>query len=131
MITVDKTFARDLMNHLGLTFVNGVACLELCARHLHISLYRSLCPARTRTHAYTESRNPPPPPPSVFGPSTWADLPFPLRHKPSLDSFKPNLKTFLFPKQQNCHTFPSALLSSSPQVSVCCPFKFCANLSFV
>ena len=35
---------------------------------------------------------------SVFGPSTWNDLPLPLRQKPSLDSFKSNLKTFLFPK---------------------------------
>ena len=35
---------------------------------------------------------------SVFGPSTWNDLPLPLRQKPSLDSFKCNLKTFLFPK---------------------------------
>ena len=35
---------------------------------------------------------------SVFGPSTWNDLPLPLRQKPSLDSFKRNLKTFLFPK---------------------------------
>ena len=33
---------------------------------------------------------------SVFGPSAWNDLP--LRQKPSLDSFKCNLKTFLFPK---------------------------------
>ena len=35
---------------------------------------------------------------SVFGPSTWNDLPLPLRQKPSLDSFKSNLKTFVFPK---------------------------------
>ena len=35
---------------------------------------------------------------SVFGPSTWNDLPLPLRQKPSMDSFKSNLKTFLFPK---------------------------------
>ena len=34
----------------------------------------------------------------VFGPSTWNDLPLPLRQKPHLDSFKCNLKTFLFPK---------------------------------
>ena len=27
------------------------------------------------------------------------DLPLPLRHKPSLDSFKCNLKTFIFPKR--------------------------------
>ena len=35
---------------------------------------------------------------SVFGPSTWNDIPLPLRQKPSLDSFKCNIKTFLFPK---------------------------------
>ena len=29
---------------------------------------------------------------SVFRPSTWNDLPLPLRQKPSLDSFKSNLK---------------------------------------
>ena len=34
---------------------------------------------------------------SVFSPSARTDLPLPLRHKPSLDSFKCNLKTFLFP----------------------------------
>ena len=28
---------------------------------------------------------------SVFGPSTWNDLPLPLRQKPSLDSFRSNL----------------------------------------
>ena len=50
---------------------------------------------------------------SVFGPSTWNDLPLPLRLKPSLDSVKCNLKTFLFPKLQTCHIFCSVLLSSS------------------
>ena len=35
---------------------------------------------------------------SVFGPSTWNDLPLPLRQKPSLGSFKHNLKTFIFPQ---------------------------------
>ena len=35
---------------------------------------------------------------SVFGPSTWNDLPLPRRQKPSLDSFKSNLKTFPFPE---------------------------------
>ena len=54
---------------------------------------------------------------SVFCPSTWGDLPLPLRQKPSLDSFKCNLKTFLFPKLQACHGFCSVLLSSST-----CPF---------
>ena len=32
---------------------------------------------------------------SVFGPSTWNDLPLPLRQKTSLDSLKCNLKTCL------------------------------------
>ena len=31
---------------------------------------------------------------SVFGPFTWNDLPLPLWQKPSLDSFRSNLKTF-------------------------------------
>ena len=37
---------------------------------------------------------------SVFRPSAWNDLPLPLplRQKPSPDSIKSNLKTFLFPK---------------------------------
>ena len=35
---------------------------------------------------------------SVFRPSAWNDLRLPLRQKPSLDSFKSNLRTFLFPK---------------------------------
>ena len=50
---------------------------------------------------------------SVFGPSTWNDIPLPLLRKPSLDSFNSNPKTFLFSKQQTCHVFRSALLSSS------------------
>ena len=36
---------------------------------------------------------------SVFSPSTWNDLPLPLWQKTFLDSFKSNLKIFLFPKQ--------------------------------
>ena len=35
---------------------------------------------------------------SVFGPSTWNDLPLPLWQKLSLDSFKCNLKNLSFPK---------------------------------
>ena len=35
---------------------------------------------------------------SVFSPSTWNDLLLPLQQKPPLDSFKSNLKTFLFPR---------------------------------
>ena len=42
---------------------------------------------------------------SVFGPSTRNDLPLPLRHKPSLDSFKCDLKTLLFPQLMTCHVF--------------------------
>lgn len=36
--------------------------------------------------------------PSVFSPSAWNDHPLLLQQKPYLDSFKSNLKTFLFPK---------------------------------
>ena len=39
---------------------------------------------------------------------------FHLWQKPSLDSFRSNLKTFLFPKQQTCHVFHHVLSSSSP-----------------
>ena len=63
---------------------------------------------------------------SVFGPSTWNDLPLPLQQKPSLDSFKPNLKTFLFQKQQTCHAFSSMPLSFSTS-SLCCLLKLCVN----
>ena len=35
---------------------------------------------------------------SVFGPSTLNDLPLPFEQKPSVDSFKSNFKTVLFPK---------------------------------
>ena len=35
---------------------------------------------------------------SISGPSTWKDFPLPLQQEPSLDSFKYNLKTFLFSK---------------------------------
>ena len=37
---------------------------------------------------------------SVFGPSMWNDLLLHLPQKPSLDFFKSNLKTFLFPKHR-------------------------------
>ena len=57
---------------------------------------------------------------SVFGPSLWNDLLLPVRKKHSLDGFKSNLKTFLFPKQKTCHVLRSALLSSSAS-SLCCP----------
>ena len=52
---------------------------------------------------------------SVFCPPTWNDLPLPLplRQKLSLESFKDNLKTPLFPNLQTCHVFRSVLLSSS------------------
>ena len=39
--------------------------------------------------------------------------PFPLRQKPSMDSFKSDFKMFLFPKHYTCHVFGSALLCSS------------------
>ena len=48
---------------------------------------------------------------SVFGPSTWNDLPLHLRQKPSLDSLRFNLKTFLFPILDTCHVSCSVLMS--------------------
>ena len=42
---------------------------------------------------------------SVFGPSTWNDLPLSLRQKPSLDSFKCNLKTFFLLKTVDLQRF--------------------------
>ena len=63
---------------------------------------------------------------SVFGPSTWNDLPLPLRHKPSRDSFKSHLKNnnIKIPKLLTCHVFCSVLVSSSiPSLpGVFCPF---------
>ena len=50
---------------------------------------------------------------SVFGPSTSNELPLRVWRKPFLDSFRSNLETCLFLKQQTCHDFCSALLSSS------------------
>ena len=50
----------------------------------------------------------------VFGPSAWNDLPLHLRQKPSLDSLKFNLKTFLFPILDTCHVSCSALMSLYP-----------------
>ena len=50
---------------------------------------------------------------SVFGPSTSNELPLRVWQKPFLDSFRSNLETCLFLKQQTCHDFCSALLSSS------------------
>ena len=51
---------------------------------------------------------------SVFGPSTWNDLPLHLRQKPSLDSLKFKLKTFPFPILDTCHVSCSALMSLYP-----------------
>ena len=53
--------------------------------------------------------------------------------KPSLDSFKSNLKTFLFPKLKTCHVFRSVLLSSSRlKFSVfAARFKLCLKEVFV
>ena len=65
---------------------------------------------------------------SVFGPSTWNDLPLPLRQKPSLDcnlkhsfsqNYRPESATFSDPC---CCLHPS-------QFSVCCPFLICVNLA--
>ena len=36
---------------------------------------------------------------TLISPSTWNDLPLPLGHKPSVNSFNFNFKTFLFPEQ--------------------------------
>ena len=51
---------------------------------------------------------------SVFGPSTWNDLPFSLRQKPPLDSFQslPRDITFFFPEQRPAMFFRFALLHS-------------------
>ena len=59
---------------------------------------------------------------SVFGPSTWNDPPLPLRQKPSLDSFRSDLKAFLF--LQNCRP---AMFSVPFQVSraFAARFKLC------
>ena len=52
---------------------------------------------------------------SVFGRSTRNELPLPLRQKPSLDSYKSNLKTeCFFPKQETCHFFPAPCCSLRP-----------------
>ena len=69
---------------------------------------------------------------SVFGPSAWNDLPLPLRQKPSLDSFKSNLKTFPFPKttDQPCFLFWAAvflhLFIRLKSLFAAC-FKMCVN----
>ena len=58
----------------------------------------------------------------VFGPSAWSDLPFPLQQKPSLDSIKSNLKTFLFPKAIDLPCFPfraAVVLRSKSYFAVC------------
>ena len=67
---------------------------------------------------------------SVFGPSTWNDLPLPLRQKPSLDSFKCNLKTVLFPKLQTCHVFLFRVAVFIPLKSLLLPVLSC-QLSIV
>ena len=61
---------------------------------------------------------------SVFGLSTWNDLPLPLLQKPSLDSFKSNLKTFLFPQIVDlpCFLFRASQLSIPSLPGVCCPY---------
>ena len=60
---------------------------------------------------------------NVFAPFTWNDLPLLLRQKPSLDSFKSNLKTLLFPKLELAAMFSLQWCCLHPsQVSVCCPF---------
>ena len=66
---------------------------------------------------------------SVFGPSTRNDLPCRFRQKPSLDSFKSNLKTFIiFPKLQSCHVFRSVLLFLSASSLCLQPVSSCGTI---
>ena len=65
---------------------------------------------------------------SVFGPSTWNGLPLPLKHKPSLDSFKCNLKTVLFPTiDLPCFQFHVAVLIHLSLL----PILSCVNVAHV
>ena len=58
----------------------------------------------------------------------WNDLPLPLQWKcPAQDSFRYNLKTFLFPKQQTCHVFHFMPLASSATSPFCYLFKLAVN----
>ena len=66
---------------------------------------------------------------SVSGPSARNDLPLRLRQKPSLDSFRCNLKTLLFPKLWTFHVFCSVLLSTSISSVRLLPILSCVNLA--
>ena len=63
---------------------------------------------------------------SVFSPSTWNDLPLPLQQKPSLDSFKSCLRTFLFPKTRAMFSILCCCLHPS-QVCLLPVLKLCVN----
>ena len=60
---------------------------------------------------------------SLCGPSTWNDLPLPLRQKPSLDSLKCNLNTFFSPKLSTCHVSVPCCCLHPSQICVCCRFS--------
>ena len=64
---------------------------------------------------------------SQFCPSTWNDLPLPFRQKPSLDSYKSNLKAFL--QLKTCLFFVPryTVFIRLLKDFVCCPLKMCAN----
>ena len=64
---------------------------------------------------------------SVFGPSTWNDPPLPVRHNPSLGSFRSDLKMSLFPKQPTASFSAPRCCLPLPDVHVCCLFKLCVN----
>ena len=66
---------------------------------------------------------------SVFGLSTWDDLPLPFQQRTSLDSFKCNLKKILkkWPKLQTCHVFQFMLQSSSISSLCLLPVFCCVN----
>ena len=55
-------------------------------------------------------------------------FPHPSGQKPSLDSFKSNLKTCLFPKQQTCHVFHSILIILYGQYYSCVDVCVCMRL---
>ena len=64
---------------------------------------------------------------SVFGPSTWSDLPLPLRQKPFLDSFKSNLKHFCLQNDRPTMFSTPRCCLPPHQVPVCYLFKLAVN----
>ena len=59
----------------------------------------------------------------IFGPSTWNDLQLPFQKKPTPDSFRSNLKTFLFPKSKPAMFSAVCGCLSPPQNPVYYPFR--------